>query len=55
MSVHGDNTKPISNEGVARLGPVVQLQVGVPAGEDVRRRDHVQWGRPDSETVIKQA
>ena len=56
MSVHGDNnTTPSSNEGIARLGPMVRLQVRVPVGVDLMRTDHVQWGRPDSEEVIKQA
>ena len=55
MSVSGDNTTPISNDGIARLGPMVQLRVRVPAGADLRRTDHVQWGRPDSEEVIKRA
>ena len=55
MSVRGDNTAPISNDGMARLGPMVWLGVRVPAGADLRRTDHVQWGRPESEEVIKQA
>ena len=55
MSVRGDNTTPISNDGLAGLGPMVQSWVQVPAGADLRRTDHVQLGRPDSEEVIKQA
>ena len=55
MSVRGDNTMPISNDGIARLGPMVWSQVRVPAGADLRQTDHVQCGRPDSEEVIKQA
>ena len=53
MSVRGDNTTPISNDGIARLGTMVLSRVGVLAGADLRRTDHVQWGRPDSEEVIK--
>ena len=34
---------------------MVRSQVQVPAGADLRRTDHVQWGRPDSEEVIKHA
>ena len=30
-------------------------QVQVPAGADLRSADHVQWGRPDSKEIIKQA
>ena len=48
MSVRGDNTTLISNDGKARLGPMVLSRVGVPAGPDLRRTDPVQWGRPDS-------
>ena len=48
MSVRGDNTTPISNDGIARLGPMVQSRLQVPVGADLRRTDHVQWGRPDS-------
>ena len=55
MSVSGDNTTPISNDGVAWLGPMMQSWVWVLAGVDLRRTDHVQWGRPDSDKVIKQA
>ena len=55
MSVRGDNTTPISYDGIAQLGPMVWSQVQGPAGADLRRTDHVQWGRPDSEEVIKQA
>ena len=47
MSVHGDNTTPISNFGDAELGPMVQLQVWVPAGVDLRSTDLVQWGSID--------
>ena len=50
MSVRGVNTTPISYDGIARLGPMVWSQVQGPAAAD-----HVQWGRPDSEEVIKQA
>ena len=56
MSVRGDNTTPISNDGIAGLGTMVLSRVGVLAGADLRRTDHVhivQWGRPDSEEVIK--
>ena len=31
MSVHGDNTTPISNDGIAQLGPMVRSRVRVPA------------------------
>ena len=55
MSVRGDYTKPISYDSIAQLGPMVRSQVRVPAGVDLRSTDHVQWGRPDSEEVIKQA
>ena len=55
MSVLGDNTTPISNDGIARLGPMARSRVQVPAWADLRRTDHVQWGRPDSKEVIKQA
>ena len=55
MSVCGDNTTPISNDSTARLGPMVLWWVRVPVGADLRCTDHVQWGRPDSEEVIKQA
>ena len=55
MSVRGDNTTPISNDSIARLGPMVWLLVRVLAGADLRCTDHVQWVRPDSEEVIKQA
>ena len=54
MSVHGDNTTPIYNNGIARLGPMVQSRVRVPALADLRHTDHVQSGRPDSGEVIKQ-
>ena len=54
MSVRGDNTTPISNDGIAGLGPMVRSRVQVPAGADLRLTDHVQLGRPDSEEVIKQ-
>ena len=53
--VCGDNTAPISNDGIDQLGPVVRLRVRVPVWVDLRCIDHVQWGRPDSEEVIKQA
>ena len=55
MSVHGDNTTPISNDSMTRLGPMVQSRARVPGGADLRHADHVQWGRPDSKEVIKQA
>ena len=55
MSVRGDNTTPIYNNGIARLGPMVRSRVRVPARADLRHTDHVQWGSPDSEEVIKQA
>ena len=29
MSVRGDNTTPISNDGIARLGPMVWLRIRV--------------------------
>ena len=54
MSVRGDNTTPISNDGVAQLGPMVWSWVWIPAGADLRRPDHVQLGRPSSKEVIKQ-
>ena len=44
MSVHGDNTTPISNGGVDCLGPIVQLRVRAPAGAVLRHTDLVQWG-----------
>ena len=34
---------------------MVRSRVQVLAGADLRRTDHVQCGRPDSEEVIKQA
>ena len=55
MSVRGDNTTPFSNDSIAQPGSMVQSWVRVPAGVDLMRTDHVQWGRPDSEEVIKQA
>ena len=56
MSVHWDNTTPISNDSRAWLRPMVRLLVWVPAGQTSGvRADHVQWGRPDSEEVIKHA
>ena len=54
MFVHGDNTTSISNDGIAQLGLIVRLQVQVPVRADLRYTDHVHWGRPDSEEVIKQ-
>ena len=42
MSVHEDNTTPISNDGIARLGPMVWSQVRVPVGADLRHTEHVQ-------------
>ena len=48
MSVRGDNTTPIGNDGIAQLGPMVQSRVRVPAGADLRRTDLVHWGSPDS-------
>ena len=51
-TVHGYNTTPISNDGVARLGSIVQLQVQVLAGADLGSTNLFQWGRPDSEEVI---
>ena len=50
-----DNTTPFSNDSIAQPGSMVQSWVRVPAGVDLMRTDHVQWGRPDSEEVIKQA
>ena len=44
--VYGVNKTPINNDGIARLGPMVRLQVRVPVGEDLRSTDHVQWGLP---------
>ena len=44
MSGSGDNT---SDDGVCSLARA--------NAADLRRTDHVQWGRPDSEEVIKQA
>ena len=55
MSVRWENTRLISNDGVAWLGPMQWSWVVVPVGADLRRTDHVQWGRPDSKEVIKQA
>ena len=55
MSVRGDNTTPISNDSVVRLGPMVRSRFRVLAGADLRCIDLVQWGRPDSEEVVKQA
>ena len=41
MSVHRDNTTPISNDGIVRLGPMVRSQIRVPGGgADLRRTDH---------------
>ena len=55
MSVCEDNKIPISNDGIAWLGPIVWSLVPVPAGVDLRSTDLIQWGRPDSEEIIKQA
>ena len=55
MSIHGDNSTPISTDGVAQLGPMVQSRVRILVRVDLRHTDHVQWGRSDSEEVIKQA
>ena len=50
MSVHEDNTTPISNDSVARL------QVRVLAGRTLGIYIYlVHWGRPGYEEVIKQA
>ena len=55
MSVHGDNTTSISNDVIAQLGPMVQSQVRILTGVDLKGKDHVRWGRPDYKEVIKQA
>ena len=55
MSVRRDNTTPISKDSLALLGPIVRTCVRVLAGVDLRCTDHVQWVRPDSKEVIKQA
>ena len=54
MSMCLDNTTPISNDGIAWLGPMVQSLVRVLAEADLRPTDLIQQGRLDSEEVIEQ-
>ena len=55
MSMCLDNTTPISNDGIAWLGPMVQSLVRVLGGVDFRPCSLFRRARPDSEEVIKQA
>ena len=55
MSLRSDNSTPISEDGIAQLGPMTKLRVQVSVVASLRCTDHVQCGRPDSEEVIKQA
>ena len=55
MSLRWDNSTPISEDGIARLGPMAKFRVQVSVVASLRCADHVQCGRPDSEEVIKQA